>query len=281
MVAVASTSRLHEASLVDASLHAPALLELIDIAPSKAVNDYIIDTVVTAVDFALGRPSITRGRSTLKTAAFATFVENVLTRAEVTVPTIISALVYIDRAMPHLHIALEEWACERVFLGAIMVASKYTNDSTLKNVHWAMCTGVFGRRDVGRIEREMLDVLDWELALSEDDLLAHHAGLFAHTRPAPPTHQHRRTHSRAASVESASTTSSMVSTPETLVDESMDVIPKHLSIDLVSSESASKKTRLNFAQSTMELIRSFPIPHSQSRPKFSHSTSRPRPVMVA
>jgi hypothetical protein len=151
-----------------------------------------------------------------------------------------------------------------------MVASKYTNDSTLKNVHWAMCTGVFGRRDVGRIEREMLDVLDWELSISEDDLLAHHAGLLAHTQPMR-SHHHRRSHrARAPSVDSSSSSSSSeLSTPDTLVDEEMaDVttsIPKHhsdlMDVDIVVSESHSKKSRMSIAQSTMDLIRSFPIPH--------------------
>ena len=40
-----------------------------------------------------------------------------------------------------------------------------------------MCTGIFGKRDIGRIEREFLAVLDWELKLSESDVLAHHAQL--------------------------------------------------------------------------------------------------------
>ena len=55
---------------------------------------------------------------------FIAFVTNVLTRAEVTTPTLLAALVYIDRAKPHLHIGLEQWALERVFLGSIIVASK-------------------------------------------------------------------------------------------------------------------------------------------------------------
>ena len=51
-------------------------------------------------------------------------VNNVITRAEVEMPVILATLVYLNRAKPHLHIALEEWANERVFLGAIIVASK-------------------------------------------------------------------------------------------------------------------------------------------------------------
>jgi hypothetical protein len=51
-------------------------------------------------------------------------VHNVLVRAEVEVPVVLATLVYLNRAKPHLHIALEEWANERVFLGALIAASK-------------------------------------------------------------------------------------------------------------------------------------------------------------
>lgn len=47
---------------------------------------------------------------------------------------------------------------------------QFTNDSTLQNVHWAIATGIFGKRDVGRIEREFLDVLDWDLTVSEEEI---------------------------------------------------------------------------------------------------------------
>lgn len=75
----------------------------------------------------MGRPSSSRRSKASRHSEhskFTTFVSNVLTRAEVTLPTLLVSLVYINRAKPHLQIALEEWACERVFLGAIMVASK-------------------------------------------------------------------------------------------------------------------------------------------------------------
>ncbi|KAG6918828.1 hypothetical protein DXG01_011233 [Tephrocybe rancida] len=190
-----SSSPIHHASLVDPSTHSPALLELIDLKITRPVIDYIVDCVVDTVDFAMGRPSSSRGRSAARRpehVKFTTFVTNIITRAEVTTPTLLAALVYIDRAKPHLHIALEEWALERVFLGAIIVASKYLNDSTLKNVHWALCTGVFGKRDVGRIEREFLDVLDFQLGVAEDDLLSHHDGLSA---VALVSHSHRASRS--------------------------------------------------------------------------------------
>jgi hypothetical protein len=38
---------------------------------------------------------------------------------------------------------------------------------------------VFGKRDIGRIEREFLDVLDFELSISERDILAHYEPIMA------------------------------------------------------------------------------------------------------
>lgn len=143
---------IHKASLVDASLHPPALLELVDVKLDRTVTgkfytdsisscivadqapsitEYLIDSVVETVDYALGRPSPSRrGRSLHRhseNSAFATCVYNVIERAEVEMPVVLATLVYLQRAKPHLHIALEEWACERVFLGALIVASKVSH----------------------------------------------------------------------------------------------------------------------------------------------------------
>ena len=42
-----------------------------------------------------------------------------------------------------------------------------------------MCTNVFGKHEVGLIEREMLGVLNYELRILENDILAHLDGLSA------------------------------------------------------------------------------------------------------
>ncbi|KAF8131252.1 hypothetical protein K438DRAFT_1885854 [Mycena galopus ATCC 62051] len=169
-----SSSPVHPASLVDPARHSPELMQLVDLDLSRPVIDYVVDCVSDAVNYAFGRPATFRSAHSRK---FTNFVSNVLSRAEVAPPTLLVALVYIARARTHLSIALEEWALERVFLGALIIASKYTQDSTLKNVHWGMVTGVFGKGDIGRIEREFLDVIDWQLGVAEEDVLAHHEGL--------------------------------------------------------------------------------------------------------
>ncbi|KIK62812.1 hypothetical protein GYMLUDRAFT_107879, partial [Collybiopsis luxurians FD-317 M1] len=178
-----SSTPVHHASLVNRSMHSPALLKLINVKLSAEIIDYVVACVTDTVDFALGKPKLERGRTLTRHPKFTTFVTNILTRAQVTMPVILTSLAYIDRAQPYLQIPLEDWALERVFLGALIIASKYVNDETLKNVHWAICTGIFGQRDISRIEREFLEVLDWELGITEDDILTHYSGIAAILEP--------------------------------------------------------------------------------------------------
>jgi hypothetical protein len=149
-----SPRNVHPASQVDPATHSQALVDLLELDISKEViggcsytgfakslinffSEYVVDSVVETVDFAMGcsrrpAPPSSRGKARGKAARpprpehtkFITFVTNVLTRADVTTPTVLAALVYIDRAKPHLHIGPEQWALERVFLGSIIVASK-------------------------------------------------------------------------------------------------------------------------------------------------------------
>ncbi|KAI0034034.1 hypothetical protein K488DRAFT_36847, partial [Vararia minispora EC-137] len=281
-------SPIHKASLVSPAFHSPALLELVEQNLSRPVIDYVIDVVVETVDFALGRPSqSSRGRSTSRhtqQSAFASLVHNVLTRAEVEMPVVLSTLAYLDRAKPHLHIALEEWANERVFLGALIVASKYTNDSSLKNIHWAMCTGIFGKRDIGRIEREMLAVLDWDLNLSEADVLAHHLNI---SRLIPSMHHSPSSASgflspplsSSSSVTSSSGSSplpalrhSPASTNASLSPQTPQTLVESMQIDIVKSAhsrehstelsvpSHSKDSKHHHNHPTLRLLRNIAFP---------------------
>ncbi|CAK5266196.1 unnamed protein product [Mycena citricolor] len=298
------SSPVHAASLVDPSAHSPAIMELIDVKLSRPVIDYIVQCTADTVDHAISRSQgsaaaghhhpMTRGRHTSTTrrrspylAKFASFAATVLSRAEVALPTALVTLVYIHRARPFLNIALEEWALERVFLGALIVASKYANDSTLKNVHWALCTGVFGKRDVGRIEREFLEVLDWELNVKEEDVLRHRDGLMSAVHgdmyqvavaPVPsssrsppsssssstsPSYPPFRHHSRSSSLavpdlEPSSPTSSLGSlsppeTPDIHVDVSSTGRP-HYQSNRPGAAKPSASNNLN------DLLRAFPMP---------------------
>jgi hypothetical protein len=195
---------IHKASLIATSYHSKEVLQLLDLDITRTLigksllsieaapdpkysskpfsSDHLIQETSEVIDHALGRPTTSRGRSnrrSLERPDFADFIADVLSTADVNMATILVTLVYIRRSKPYLSIETEEWALYRVFLGALILASKYTNDSTLKNSHWAVATGLFGKRDIGRIEREFLEVLDWELAVSESDILDLHDSLMA------------------------------------------------------------------------------------------------------
>ncbi|KAJ3475210.1 hypothetical protein NLI96_g11986 [Meripilus lineatus] len=305
-----SRSPVHQASLIDPSLHSSAIMEMLEIEMSRPLIEYVVDCVVETVDYAMGRPSSSsRGRSFSRQnehIKFTKFVADVLRKAEVKVPALLVTLVYIDRAKPHLQIALEQWACERVFLGALILANKYLNDSTLKNIHWALCTGVFGKRDIGRIEREFLDVLDFQLGITEDDILAHHAAIISITRPhlritiseapsvrsplplnTPPASPKSRWSSDSSDLDTLSSVESG-SPPHTPAHPAMDVdtasvVPapsKHTSEYLaVSSNSVpspskpAKESNPRRLSNAFQLLRAFPLPQFHSRQSSSAATS--------
>ncbi|KAJ7910012.1 hypothetical protein B0H13DRAFT_1616098 [Mycena leptocephala] len=191
------------ASLVD---HTDTLTEIIHVKVDTNVIKYVVDCVVETVNYSMGHTHCgsrasrrTRGRSTFPAplVKFTSLVSTVLACAQTRPATLLVALVYISRVRSHLCIEHAAWILERVFLGALICADKYTNDSTLKNAHWALCIPgrVFSKRDIGRIEREFLVVLDWELGVRETDLLAHHAGLVPASPVVASTHTPQaRTH---------------------------------------------------------------------------------------
>ena len=103
--------------------------------------------------------------------------------------TTLVTLVYTHRAHHQLSIQNEEFALERVFLGALITASKYTNDASLRNPKWSEATRRFGKNDINRIEREFLDVLDWRLGISESDILDLHEPIMRLQEPIVQLHK--------------------------------------------------------------------------------------------
>lgn len=63
---------------------------------------------------------------------------------------------------------------------------QYVSDYTIKNARWARWTGTFSKEDIGRMERELLDILDWNLSVAEGDVMAHHEHLSPTPAPCPP-----------------------------------------------------------------------------------------------
>jgi len=166
-----------------------------------------------------------------------------------------------------------------------MLAAKYTNDSTLRNVHWALCTGVFGKRDVGRIEREFLQVLNWDLSISEDDILSHHHSIYslhpnsvADTPDSPPVATSSTHHSRSVEMEENEISSWSDSDESCSSDSSLSPITPPLNLSghgaysrqtASSSVTPSRPCRpvVDLAlPSALQILDSFPIPGQRCSP---------------
>lgn len=80
-----------------------------------------VDTVQFALESSL---QIEKHVSSRSLVSFKTFAWNVIQRSQVQTPVLLATLVYMNRAKAHLTIHTDEWACERVFLGALIAASK-------------------------------------------------------------------------------------------------------------------------------------------------------------
>ena len=157
-------------------------------------------------------------------------------------------------------------------------------------MHWAVCTGIFGKRDIGRIEREFLDVLDFELNISEEDIMAHHNAILSLVSPSP-RHSHTISSLLLPELEypSGSPTSTEASlSPRTppasaIVENPMDVDPRSKS-ELYHAHQVQYETypvapvRAHVSQpqqekrsshsATFRLFRSIPFPRS-----FGHTSS--------
>ncbi len=90
--------------------------------------DHLVNRVSEAVDVGLmsspSSPSSQPSSCLRKHPKFTAFVVNVLSEADVTMSVILTTLLYVTRSKPHLRIPVDEWALERVFLGALIIASK-------------------------------------------------------------------------------------------------------------------------------------------------------------
>ena len=168
-------------------------------------TEYLVRTTIETVDFALERPTscLFPSSSTIP-RPFLQLALDVIRRSRIDTPVILVALVYLERARPQFKISDKRCACERILIGALVLAAKvhnrharfhsfnpltrisvsvrqYVSDYTIKNARWARWSGTFSKEDIGRMERELLGILDWNLSLAEGDIMAHHEHLLPTT----------------------------------------------------------------------------------------------------
>lgn len=110
------------------------------------------------------------------------FIQSLVDRSHVQVPTLMTSLVYLARLQQQLPPIAKGMRCtvHRIFLASLILAAKYLNDSSPKNKHWARYTAVkgyeefgFSNNEVNLMEKQLLFLLDWKLGISNEDLFHH------------------------------------------------------------------------------------------------------------
>lgn len=103
-----------------------------------------------------------------------TFITRLVRYTNVYTPTLLTAACYLNklkRILPRDATGLPS-TIHRIFLACLILSAKFHNDSSPLNKHWARYTdGLFTLEDINLMERQLLQLLNWDLRVNTEDLI--------------------------------------------------------------------------------------------------------------
>jgi hypothetical protein len=106
----------------------------------------------------------------------------------VSMAELVVAKLYIARLQqrhPNLHAAFAVDSLIRIYITAIILASKYLNDSVHPNSEWASASGRYSTADVNKMEIEFLSLAQYELFVAPAVVNKHLADYTSSATPTP------------------------------------------------------------------------------------------------
>lgn len=115
------------------------------------------------------------GKSATHIPSLYEFIQRLIQHSHVQSTTLMTCLIYLNRLKQVIAANSVGMATthHRIFLGAMLLAAKYTNDSSPMNKHWTAYTdGLLSLREVNALEIEMIQYIGWgNLRFENSDLI--------------------------------------------------------------------------------------------------------------
>lgn len=103
-----------------------------------------------------------------------TFLTKLIKYTNVYTGTLMATLIYLQKLKTKLPKNAQGLPCtrHRILLSCLILSSKFHNDSSPKNKHWAKYTdGLFNVKDINLMERQLIYLLNWDLKVSNEEMV--------------------------------------------------------------------------------------------------------------
>ncbi|KAF8239591.1 hypothetical protein L208DRAFT_1386082 [Tricholoma matsutake] len=179
------THRRHPASLLPILSHSPHLVHLVGKRVSRSMVTYIARQICKVVGIqgegnsaGLQTPPPIQHKPAFNDQTdppassiipLEDFIVCLVNAANVQVATLLTTLIYLERLHKRVPVMSQGIPStrHRIFLATLIVAAKYLNDCSPKNIHWQKSAIMFNVSEINIMEGQLLYILDYDLRFTE------------------------------------------------------------------------------------------------------------------